>query len=80
LVEGQTQSGEQEDDLFAIPPLEEEDVLIDVLREGDGANEDPLSFGLNLKDLYHLFKFRLSHLGVLCLGLGSWYLIILYFV
>jgi len=28
LVEGQTQGGGPEDDLFAIPPLEEEDVLL----------------------------------------------------
>jgi len=35
------------DDLFAIPPTKEEEVLIDVLCEGDGANEDPLRFGFN---------------------------------
>lgn len=41
LVEGQAQIGEQEDDVLAVPPLQVEDVLIDVLGEGDGSHGDP---------------------------------------
>jgi len=33
LVEGQAQGGGEEDDILVIPHLEEEDVLVDVLRE-----------------------------------------------
>lgn len=42
----------QEDNVIAIPLLKEEDVFIDVLHEGDGANEDPFNFYFNLKDSY----------------------------
>jgi len=52
LVEGQAQTREQEDDVLAMPPLQVEDVLFDVLGEGNGRNEDPLSFGFNLKNLH----------------------------
>lgn len=52
LVEGQAQRNGQEDNVLAIPPLKEEDVFIDVLREGDGPNEDPFNFYFNLKDSY----------------------------
>ena len=52
LVEGQAQGGGEEDDILVIPHLEEEDVLVDVLREWNGPNEDPMSFHFNLKDLY----------------------------
>jgi len=46
LVEGQAQGGGEEDDVLVIPPIEEEDVLIDMLHERDRANKDPFSFVL----------------------------------
>jgi len=42
LVEGKVQGGVEDDDVLAILTLEEENVLIDVLHEGDQTND----FGL----------------------------------
>ena len=52
LVEGQVQGGVEDDDVLAIPTLEEENVLVDVLNEGDITNEDPFNFHFNFNDLY----------------------------
>jgi len=52
LVEGQAQGGGEEDYVLSIPPLEEENVLIDMLHEGD---RDPFSFCFDSNDLYHTF-------------------------
>jgi len=49
LVEGQVQGGVEDDDVLAIPTLEEENVLIDVLHK---TNEDFFSFHFNMSDLY----------------------------
>jgi len=49
LVEGQVQGGVEDDDVLAIPTLEEENVLIDVLHK---TNEDSFSFHFNMSDLY----------------------------
>lgn len=38
MDEGQTKIGEQEDDVLAVPPLQVEDILINVLGKGDGGN------------------------------------------
>ena len=42
----------EDDDVLAIPTLEEENVLIDVLHEGDKTNEDSFNFHFNVSDLY----------------------------
>ena len=52
LVEGQVQGSVEDDDVLAIPTLEEENVLIDVLHEGDKTNEDSFNFHFNVSDLY----------------------------
>ena len=52
LVEGQVQGGVEDDDVLAIPTLEEENVLVDVLNEGDITNEDPFNFHFNFNYLY----------------------------
>jgi len=52
LVEGQVQGGVEDDDVLAIPTLEEGNVLVDVLHEGDITNEDPFNFHFNFNDLY----------------------------
>jgi len=48
LVNGQAQ---EEDDVPYIPPLDEEGILIYMLHEVNGGNEDPLNFAFNLKYL-----------------------------
>jgi len=52
LVDGQVQGGVEDDDVLTIPTLEEENVLVDVLYEGDITNEDPFNFYFNFNDLY----------------------------
>jgi len=48
MDECQAQIGEQEDDVLVVPPLQVEDVLINMLGKGDRGNEDPLSVGLKI--------------------------------
>jgi len=53
LVEGgQVQGGVKDDNVLVIPTLEEENVLIDVLHEGDKTNEDSFNFYFYVSDLY----------------------------
>jgi len=52
LVEAQVQGGVVDDDVLAIPTLEEENALIDVLHKGDKTNEDSFNFHFNVSDLY----------------------------
>ena len=52
LVEGQVQGGVEDDDILVIPILEEENILIDVLCEGDKSNENFFNFYFNVSDLY----------------------------
>ena len=54
LVEGQVQGGVEDDDVFAISILEEENVLIDVLHEGDKTNEYFFNFHFNVSGLYYM--------------------------
>jgi len=41
-----------DDDVLAIPTLEDENVLVDVLHERDITHEDPFNFHFNFNDLY----------------------------
>jgi len=54
LVEGQVQGqgGVEDDDGLVIPTLEEENVLIDVLHQGDKTNKDSSNFHFNVSELY----------------------------
>ena len=52
MVEGQVQGGVEDDDDLVIPTLEEENVLIYMLHEGDKTNEDSFNFHFNVTDLY----------------------------
>jgi len=52
LVEGKVQGGVEDNDVFAIPTLEEENVLLDMLYERDKSNEDSFIFHFNVSDLY----------------------------
>jgi len=54
LVEGQVQGGMEDDDVLAIPILEEENVLIDVFYEEDKTNEYSFNFHFNVSDLYYI--------------------------
>jgi len=42
----------EDNDVFVILTLEEENVLIDVLHEEDKTNEDSFNFHFNVTDLY----------------------------
>ena len=52
MVEGQVQGGVEDDDDLVIPTLEEKNVLIYMLHEGDKTNEDSFNFHFNVTDLY----------------------------